>query len=68
MLGATSLKQLNMGFMLLRTINDIQHFFSYHVPIWFSISHYYLYKIFNLIQIVLNIISMVGEVKEGGIY
>ncbi len=54
--------------MLLRTINDIQHFFSYHVPIWFSISHYYLYKIFNLIQIVLNIISMVGEVKEGGIY
>jgi hypothetical protein len=54
--------------MLLRTTNDIQHFFFNHVPIWFSISHYYLYTFFNLIQIVLNIISMVGEVKEGGIY
>jgi hypothetical protein len=31
------------------TTNDVQPFFSYHVPIWFSISHYYLYQFSNLI-------------------
>jgi hypothetical protein len=36
-------------------------FFPYHFFIWFSISRYYL----NQFQILLNIISMVGKVKEG---
>jgi hypothetical protein len=46
-----SQKNINLGFALLRTTSHIQPFFSYHVPIWFSIFCYYLYQFQNLYKL-----------------
>jgi hypothetical protein len=59
-----SQKVINLGSALLHTIDDIQPFFLKSCSHLVSISHYYLYQLNFLV----NIISMVNKVKGGGNY